>query len=242
MARAKDQTLGDRVTQLIDQFWGGTVYAAAKGWGVPLQTLYRIANGGTANPRATILTRIASACGTTVEWLLTGAGEGPVTQDASGVHVNAGYLRWERAIDRLKLEPMVVDAVTQLGFSLWRMSFWLDRELGGHESPDPHRVNADEWHIEQLNLWAARLESYIEHFGVQRVADAMRKRAYFAMVGFGPNATLILQDKERGPKLEKELAQNFRIREALPLFEKKFRAHRRDQSNSGPKRTSGKSR
>lgn len=220
MARIKENTLGDRVTQLIGQFWGGTVYAAAKGWGVPLQTLYRVANGETPNPRATVLTRIASACGTTVEWLLSGVGEGPAKQDASGIPLNAGYLRWKAAVDKLELEPMASDAVYFLGFTLYQMTHELDRQLGIASNGMPISEESELWNIEELNLWAARLESYIERFGARRIADAFRRRVYCAMVGYGPNATFLLYDPDQGPTFERVLAERFEMRQMLPQLMK----------------------
>lgn len=95
--------LADRVKLLIDTYWEGNVNRAAKALGIPQPTLQRIGSGKTPNPRVKLLQQIASGCNVSTDWLLTGKGEGPPSQDEKGRYPSGSLLRWDRVVDSLGL-------------------------------------------------------------------------------------------------------------------------------------------
>lgn len=172
--------LKDRVTQLIEQFHGGTVYAAAKGWGVPLQTLYRIASGQTPNPRASVLARIAEACEVSVEWLLSGKGPGPTERDSYGFKRHAATLRWEGIVGRLSLSDEARFVVESLPYSGPLSSFMRLGQDGKSRIPPGYQEFLDG----SLALWSGYLETVTEKYGPKAVGEALSADSAHAALGF----------------------------------------------------------
>jgi hypothetical protein len=72
----KEQTIGSRVAQLIDERHEGRIPVAAKELRIPRRTLdYIIAAPASYSPRLPTLARIAQRYGVRLEWLLTGNGD-----------------------------------------------------------------------------------------------------------------------------------------------------------------------
>ena len=67
--------LGDRVSALLGERYGGNVNRAARYMSLPQRTLARIASGATSNPHADVVERIAAHFFVSTTWLLSGAGE-----------------------------------------------------------------------------------------------------------------------------------------------------------------------
>jgi transcriptional regulator with XRE-family HTH domain len=73
------QTLADRVSLLVDQFHAGSVNDAAKALGVAQPTIGRILKGEVTQPRLQLIQRMATLYGASLDWLLVGTGDPPVT-------------------------------------------------------------------------------------------------------------------------------------------------------------------
>jgi transcriptional regulator with XRE-family HTH domain len=98
-----------RVKELVDTRYVGKVQRAAKAWGVPQPTLRRIYRGLNVRPSADALSRIAQATGTTVEWLLTGAGSPPRQNTDTGAPVVAEAESWGKLLMTLVMSEQGKD-------------------------------------------------------------------------------------------------------------------------------------
>lgn len=127
--------LKDRVSKLIELVYGGNVMAAARGIDagtgqMPERMLYRIANGQTTNPRIDVLRVIADHFGTTTDWLVSGRGSTPSTDDR--------FITDLRAVVRaLDLPGESFDALQRM---LLRMADLFGLFLPGAKGADPEAM------------------------------------------------------------------------------------------------------
>jgi predicted transcriptional regulator len=61
-----------RVKQWIDKHHDGNVSEAARVTEIPMQTLWQIVTGKTKTPSASVLVKLSSAMGCTIDFLITG--------------------------------------------------------------------------------------------------------------------------------------------------------------------------
>lgn len=65
-----------RVAKWIDEQHGGNVLAASRATGVPRNTLWQIYRGLTRTPSASVLVKLSSAMGISIDELITGTKHG----------------------------------------------------------------------------------------------------------------------------------------------------------------------
>ena len=172
--------LKDRVRGLIDDLWKGSVYAAAKDIGLPIQTLYRIVNGESKNPRATAIHAIAEGCGVTSEWLLTGMGQGPNALGGVDSFNFAASIRWNRVLKQLSLGEDLRDSIHMLPFHSPLIAMEALDPVGG--TRPEHQLA---YFIEACTAaWATYLQQAIDHYGAKAVADALEPYTARAALGF----------------------------------------------------------
>ena len=180
--------LQKRVQEIVELYWAGTVKAAAKQLGIPHNTLYRIASGGTPNPRANVLAKIAKFSGTTVEYLLSGDGRGPQALDSQGRPMNGAAFRWYALVDVLYPERGGVGEVLDgLPWGLGGLCMLLaPMRFDRSGNALPRQVELpNETMLGIGHSWCDVLEEALRVLG----ADAVRKRLDAAEFAIGGGCT-----------------------------------------------------
>lgn len=161
-------SLADRVTQLVEDFHGGNLSAAARDVGVLQSTLHRVASGSSPNPTDEVVTAIADFYGVTAAWLRTGHGRSPKKQDSPWL---AEVRRWFKQLARLDLPGDVRAILEDLPFATSKARTELvPSQLAKHEGfEEAGRL--------ELSAWTQWLEAFIDAAGVYAVRDALSARA-----------------------------------------------------------------
>lgn len=160
-----NRELKERLRDLIDDTFGGSVRAAALAIGVPQRTLAWIVAGRTKHPRSDVLQRLAAGFNTTTDWLLRGEGEPPEWAPDGSLH---NYAMWHAVLDRLSLPEGVRDQLVDAPRTL---EFGIRNEL--------HLKGATErWHdglaIAKIAAgWAVAFEGLIDEHGIDAVRTAL---------------------------------------------------------------------
>ena len=190
--------LQKRVQEIVELYWAGNVKAGAKQLVIPQNTLYRIVSGETPNPRANVLATIAKFAGTTVEYLLTGEGEGPKAFDGRGRPRTGAVARWLRLVESLyperggvreHLDDMVFGP---LGFYAVIAPIVFDSK--GQAKP---RRNLNALNLAQDSVaaaWTDLLEDAIVVFG----PDTVRKQLENGEIAVAGGFTLFARHLARG--------------------------------------------
>ena len=173
---------------MIDRLCDGSVNRAARQMGIPQQTLQRIASGDTSNPRATVLAQIAKFAATTVEYLLTGEGAGPLLIDGRGRPRSGGIARFRRIVaslfpERGGLREHLDDGVFgPLGF------YWVIApptfDSRGREKPRRNLKTLGRVQDTVAEAWADLLEDAIAVFGPDTVRKQLESAEIVAAGGF----------------------------------------------------------
>lgn len=223
-------TLSGRVQQLVDQMHGGSVNAAAKSIGMKQQTLARVVSGAIENPRAKTLEQIARFYRVTLEWLLTGAGEGPAFRpyrivivfdaeapsfDAARALAAAALRRSGRAGRTWTSPQPVADAIAGLPFV---------QQIAAQMLGTGHTVRSV---VDALGVNRVQVHSWKEDAAFAATADAVRSwyesdlaarcRAYgFNALAFATVCADVVEDYRRGADTLRALARDHgeEIREA----------------------------
>lgn len=163
------ETLGDRVRRIVDQYWDGSVNAAATSMGIPQQTLQRVVSGKTANPRISVLDAIAKGSRASVDWLLTGAGRGPQERDERGRFITGGTSRWLRVVSSLYPDRGGTrEVLDDLPFAASVFAGLFPHEWGRLQLGMVHRVQDT-----CAEAWTDLLEEAIATFGAEAVRDQL---------------------------------------------------------------------
>jgi hypothetical protein len=202
-------SLATRVQALVDRFFGGSVNAAAASWRVPQPTLKRICDGTTLNPRVESLRRIASAQGTTVEWLLSGLGpEDPLATVSAPVATHREAAEWYDLVASLGL-PLQEGEETEL----------LPDEIGGAfevllgalprlESADKRDRVGSAWTEAERHChraWSLLLSTLLSVFGKPAVRAALQQEPLALTFGFREPTLELLQQKGVRARAEKQI-------------------------------------
>lgn len=167
--------LKDRIRVLVDRYWGGSVYGAARDLGIPQQTLQRIVTGETLNPRVRVLERIAAGCDTTVDWLLTGKGPEPPEADSEGGQLTGSRIRLRSVLDRLGAAGDLRLHLMALAYAPFRAAMLVG--VGSAEATSKATEASAE-------AWANLLDSAIKQSGEKVVRQAFERRELEAALGF----------------------------------------------------------
>lgn len=156
-----------RISDLVKQS-GGSVNAAAKAIGLPQQTLDRIVRGQHRAPQVKTLQRIADFYGTTVDWLMTGRGDGPSSDQ------NHLEDRLWQAIAR-----EVADEDTHIYAVLLNLPRSVESAMRiAERSMTPRsKAGADATLAmrEERALWSRFFRAWIDHAGIERVRADVKK-------------------------------------------------------------------
>lgn len=212
-------TLADRVRELIDEDFYGSINRAASaesGWGIPHPTLRSILNGSSLAPRTSTLDPIVKKSGVQLEWLVYGKGpkrsvesrisrqplqpdggssEAPLTP--SGARLWAvGRRLGEQPDGSTRLPMWLFLAPRVIGnaiFALGAGSVFPDEEAQARHAPQWSAL-AIAAHDKLADAWASAIEALIDMHGVDRINAALSgsfaRRAWF---GFHPFGELIVE-------------------------------------------------
>lgn len=160
-------SLADRVTQLVEDFHGGNLSAAARDTGVLQSTLHRVASGSSPNPTDEVVAAIADFYGVTAAWLRTGRGRSPKKQDSQWM---AEVRRWFKQLARLDLPAGVHAILEDLPFATSKARAELvPSHLAKHQGfEEAERL--------ELSAWTQWLEAFIDAAGVYAVREALSDR------------------------------------------------------------------
>ena len=180
-------SLSRRVQQLVNHFFAGSVNAAATAWAIPQPTLHRIVDGVTKSPRAELLAKIAAAHSTTIEWLLSGSGEGPqLTRRTMGVMapLTGHVVAWTELLDALDLAPQTKHAMTEAVFAPWWMfSILKPAQAAEHHESEEHVREAVE---SSAVAYITALRGLLESYGKDAVSGAIARQADAGRLWFNP--------------------------------------------------------
>lgn len=183
-------TLASRLRFLIALHQSGSVNAAAKEIGIPQSTLARIADGRVENPRANALNQIAFYYRVSLDWLVSGRGEGP-----GMLREDVEILPWLNVTDSLDLPYLIDVYVRKLPFSI--IAAFNALVLGGDIESSinwqyPPAVS-ELWSNEQ-RLWTAFLQSWISLAGRDKVRKSLIENALLVRARFSPQRPLCAEE------------------------------------------------
>lgn len=182
--------LKDRVRILVDYYWDGSVNRAASALGIPQQTLNRIATGHTPNPRATLVSKIASGSNVSLDWLLKGKGAGPTLDDAHGRPITGAEMRLNGVLDRLGAGDSLRSSVQLMAFG----PFWAAGLLAGSSQSRSTKSLTREALEASLDTWADLLEAAIKESGARRVLKLCEENEPLVALGFSPFAMYLWEE------------------------------------------------
>jgi transcriptional regulator with XRE-family HTH domain len=165
-------SIAERVRSLIDRVHGGSVNAAARDTGIPQRTLARIADGTVENPRADALQRLATFYKASLEWLLSGQGEGP--QHPLGPDTREGnemalreILRVNMLQKRLKLSRNAAGAITVFPSAVAAAAMSLHESVTGK---GPFSLRLLPYMANERENWLDFVDKATEVYGEDKVA------------------------------------------------------------------------
>jgi hypothetical protein len=209
-SRGQEGGLRRRVQALVDRYFGGSVNGAAKAWHVSQPTLKRICDGTTSNPRGDVLAKIASAHGTTVEWLLTGVGESDPLESTKPLWIpSPEYDAWNALVRSLPLSATADDALRQLPETLEVAFEVLLNDLPRSTSRRARdKVGSARTRAERLLLraWTVWFGALADAFGRAALAATIEGNLPWLLLGYHPLAGSLM-DTEAGQGAVDALAE-----------------------------------
>jgi hypothetical protein len=192
MAMADPTDLCGRVNALIDRFFGGNRTKAAKAWAVPQPTVQRLAVGTTETVRATTLARIAEMHDTTIDWLMSGRGPNPLSNDPVPY---VEYRDFRDLVDSLELSLATRQAVLDLPKAISTAHTILCQ--WGMTSPEPPAPQPEgvmqtsrdaKYQASALHhmSWAYLFDGLIKAYGRERVREKLESEFRRIRLGFHP--------------------------------------------------------
>lgn len=173
---AKARGLGERVTQLIEQYHHGNAHDAAQRTGIPYRTLRRLAAGEIANPRADAIRALSSLYEVTSDWLLEGRGDGPrLGQDAADqATLSIEALAWRSLLRRLDLPDDLIELAEMVPLASTHALVHIpdlrerlglpNARLDGKPMKDFHRLLRDA-SFSEYRLWRELVQGVVDRFG-----------------------------------------------------------------------------
>lgn len=232
-------TLADRVQQIVDAYWGGSVNAAAIALGIPQQTLQRVATGVTLEPRVRVLDAIAKGARTSVDWLLNGNGQGPQSQDETGRPVSGGTAHWDRVLRLLYPErEFVGDLLREVPFAPITFAARIGERLDADSPRGRNRSHSRPLFESSLRAvdacsvaWAKLLEDAISAYGAATVRERLAPMVMLAAGGFTTFSMLHGETASGRAEAKRYLADWEKGRDAQPSV---LRSVRRRIGARGP--------
>lgn len=172
-------SIASRTRELIDLVHDGSVNAAARDTGISQRTLARIADGTVENPRADALQKLAAFYQVSLEWLVTGEGQGPDEtlrgtpkrgEDLGGLR---DELRWEALRTRLNLSVNAGGALNVLRSTVGNASMHLHASATGKplsmRKPVIPPLRFIAYMTRENRLWLDYFDEAIEVYGEEKV-------------------------------------------------------------------------
>jgi hypothetical protein len=186
--------LGERIGLLVLQFYGSQ-RAAARAWGTTRGTLDRILAGEVEIPRGNLLVRIAKACGTSTDWLLTG--DGPRPQPPHEPVPSHALDQWKDLVERLGVDDITRDALLLLPGRVRRafaqLLVW-DPITRGDKTPFTNRQLIARRRAEDLEVqaWTELLRLVLDRYGPEETRRVLQQKRALIAIGFSTVAHLFL--------------------------------------------------
>lgn len=168
--------LHDRLRQLVDDHDGGNAREAARRVGMAPMTFADILNGLAKNPRRYTLEKIARAYGVSGDWLSSGEGRGPNSQDPASPIPQVASYRWQRILEEIAPDPghlrtELAALPLTMGHAIESLPFRVGfSEPGG---PNATAVYRDECLSPFVNAWVRLFQFWIDEWGVDAVRQAL---------------------------------------------------------------------
>ena len=205
--------LGERIGLLVLQFYGSQ-RAAARAWGTTRGTLDRILAGEVEIPRGNLLVRIAKACGTSTDWLLTG--DGPRPQPPHEPVPSPALDQWKDLVERLGVDDITRDALLLLPGRVRRafaqLLVWVPITRGD-KTPFTNRQLIARRRAEDLEVqaWTELLRLMLDRYGPEETRGVLQQKRTLIAIGFSTVAHLFLVhlaqlDGFDGQRIERALA------------------------------------
>lgn len=193
--------ISKRVRVLIDQFHGGSVNDAARTIGVPQRTLSGIVNNEVANPRAAVLTKIATAFRVSLDWLMTGSGEAPDFLAPMMREVMPEFRELGEMLHPLNLKESTLQAFAELPSSpIWAFRLLVqERHVRAGYPAIEAALSAAALHAQG---WIVLLKAMIDALGPTVVAAELERQIHAIRLGFSGYA--IWTTGEQGVRMGKE--------------------------------------
>jgi hypothetical protein len=207
-----DMDVGGRVMALVERYFEGNVFKAARTWKVAQPTLQRLVTGKVKEPRADLLQRIAKYHGTTIEWLLEGVGPDPYSEHPYPI---VERRQFEDVVGGLVLEPDVRKALLALPSQIFATYSTLNQWGMFDEGrvPQPVKTQAAARHAMwraqalELSMWAEFLYALWTTYGTDRLSAKLNSELDRIRLGFQPFAMSLLQDPTVAPVLPRLWAE-----------------------------------
>jgi transcriptional regulator with XRE-family HTH domain len=213
--------LAERIESLVALFHDGNTAQAARAYGVTQSTVWRLREGQVST--VAILAKIAERDSVSLDWLISGKGQGP---DASGPlppHLaklgtpagkrTAGAMRWARVLEMLKAHGLSEEGATNWQYwptneITYAASALYDFGLTDANSDAPEEVrdelgrafsDATDAYYEAASILVERL---VRVLGEVEVATQMDARRDDALWGFDRRARDLARMKSDDPELQ----------------------------------------
>jgi len=160
-------TVQERLRTLIDEVYNGSVSAAAREAGLEQRTLANIVSGATKQPRGDALVQLSRLFGVSVDWLLTGSGEGPRGQLPLALAVE--HARWGASLLALELPDDVLDIMRHLPLAIDAATHVVMGDKARRGVPAAIYTGVAR-ECAGWNLWLAQMR---EQLGDKRVREAL---------------------------------------------------------------------
>lgn len=206
-------SIAARVRGLVERVHGGSVNAAAKDAAVPQRTLARLVSGEVESPRADVLQKLASYYGASLEWLMTGDGDGPRMDESSKGEFLRHSLRLRSALRELPIPSVTYENLVLASQTMTEAWLALRHTLTGVANAPANfgRVMA----LEQ-ELWAEWLELALIEQDTKAVAGWLNSNAALLAQPAAAFATLAQGRHQRTTASQQREAEHPAGREASP--------------------------
>ncbi|MDQ6771215.1 MAG: hypothetical protein M3Z54_14660 [Gemmatimonadota bacterium] len=193
--------IAKRISWLIEQFYGGSVRAAARQWGITRPTLIRLLDGVIKRPRSNAFEKIAASSGATLAWLLSGEGNPPTPPPPAAMLATPALTKWESLVDGLDLGEPFAQAVSALPRTI-RVAY-NGLVLEGMDRADQSRINNEaRARAEELEVraWHTLFEGLIKSYGRAAFKRKLESESLLTMMQFSPVAMSLFAHPVTGPK------------------------------------------
>jgi hypothetical protein len=198
--------IAKRIGWLIEQFYGGSVRAAARRWGITRPTLIRLLDGVIKRPRNNAFEKIAASSGATLAWLVSGEGDPPTPPPPAVMLATPALAKWESLVASLDLSEPFAQALLALPRTI-RVAY-NGLVLEGMDRADQSRINHEaRARAEELEVraWHTLFEGLIESYVRAALKRKLESESLLTMMQFSPVAMSLFAHPVTGPRSTADL-------------------------------------